>query len=217
MNWFGNFTLRHVDRFPRPDWPAGEARKAFFGGWKSSLEHARVSEAEADAASVALAEDPPRYLDRHLPALLAVVHRQRRERAASGGEFTDIEIAREACRHCPQCDGNGFTTVNGVAAYCVCGLGMLIKRTHLEKDPKLARRFKQAKHQPHWDDAAIDALWSDLTDEQRAMWRREAAERHPATARLKPVWLASVAKVAAYRAEVLGEDPFESEAELEVA
>ena len=217
MNWFGNFTLRHVDRFPRPDWPAGEARKAFFGGWKSSLEHARVSEAEADAASVALAEDPPRYLDRHLPALLAVIHRQRRERAQNGGEFTDIEIAREACRHCPQCDGNGFTTVDGVAAYCVCGLGMLIKRTHLEKDPKLARRFKQAERQPHWDDAAIDALWADLDDSQRAMWLREAAERHPATARLKPVWLASVAKVAAYRAEVLGEDPFEAESELEVA
>ena len=217
MNWFGNFTLRHVDRFPRPDWPAGDARKAFFGGWKSSLEHARVSEAEADAASTALAEDPPRYLDRHLPALLAVIHRQRRERAQNGGEFTDIEAAREACRHCHQCDGNGFGTAGGVAAYCVCGLGQLIKRKHLTDAPQIARRFRQMRREPVTDDAAIDALWADLDDSQRAMWLREAAERHPATARLKPVWLASVAKVAAYRAEVLGEDPFEAESELEVA
>ena len=210
MNWFGNFTLRHVDRFPRPDWPAGDARKAFFGGWKSSLEHARVSEAEADAASVALAEDPPRYLDRHLPALLAVIHRHRRERARTGGEFTDIEVAREACRHCHQCDGNGFGTAGGVAAYCVCGLGQLIKRKHLTDAPQIARRFRQMRREPVTDDASIDALWDDLTDAQRAMWRREAAERRPGW---KPAWRESFARVSAYTAEVLGVDPFESEAE----
>lgn len=201
MTWFREFVHQHTARHQHSQWPApGEERKAFFGRWKAAFQRHHVTEGEATVASKEFR--PPDWPRQHLDALIAHV---RQQRAASG----------QSAGGCRDCGGMGLGyDSRGRVAYCHCPKGMWIKSTHLtDESAKVANRFAQTAPQPHWDNAAIDALWIDLDAAQRAMWLREASERHPYTARLKPVWLEAVAKVAAYRAEVLSEDPFETEME----
>jgi hypothetical protein len=154
MEWFAEFSDRHVSRCPRHDWPVGtDARRAFYGVWKAEFSSARVTQAEAEAASLAVAVSPPAYLDGHLRALMGKIREARRNAATAGvhGHYDDMGRAQHACRECPECSGGGFTAVPGpdetrrfVAAFCWCGAGQLAKRLRLQQDPHLAARTRQA-------------------------------------------------------------------------
>ena len=220
MNWFNGFIRGHCGRCPRRDWPASaDDTRVFFAVWRSEFEAARVTQAEAEAASLAVASAPPQYLDRHLPAVMAKVREARRNAASAGldGHYDDMTLASNACRECPTCSGSGCTSIpdpdragRHVAAFCWCGAGRLVKRLRLQQDPFLAARTRQAPR-PEEAKAAEEAVeehWLSRRDAERQGWEEDAREAYPLLARINPVFVAAAARVGCYRAEVEHRHPW---------
>jgi hypothetical protein len=192
----------------------------FFRVWQREFEEHRVKESEADAASVEMAQEAPRFPNSHLNTLMGKIRSARRMAATAGvhGHYDDIEVARAGCRECPTCSGNGMVSVPGpdagkpkdqmprtprlsVAAYCGCGLGSLMKRLHLEKEPRLATRIRQAPP-PASDDDAIEAHWRAQRESDRRQWVADALAAYPNLRRVNPVFAEAKARLGCYRAEV---------------
>lgn len=78
-DWFDEWSTRHMQRFPRPDWP--DAWSEFWTGLAVMFVKHGVTEDVADYASQSLMESPPEFLDRHPSALLSRIRAAQRERA----------------------------------------------------------------------------------------------------------------------------------------
>ena len=95
--WVEGFLLRHQARFDPPNWPtAPEELAVFLAGFVAGLDGRGVTEAEAEAASVALmaAADHPRFRDEHLPRLLERV-RADRDAARARVRWTPEAVPRD--------------------------------------------------------------------------------------------------------------------------
>jgi hypothetical protein len=107
-DWFARFVTRHVQRFPRPDWP--DEASEFWISLKRMFVRNAVSEREADAASEALVESPPAHLDRHAPDLIAKV-RESWKASRQGADPADPQALKAESRGCEHCGGAGSATV----------------------------------------------------------------------------------------------------------
>ena len=88
--WILLFARNHIQRFPRADWPSMGQSEGLWGGWAKAFSTHHVTQAEAEAASIAMMAEPPEYLDRHLAGILKIVQGLR-DRAAydrNEGRFT---------------------------------------------------------------------------------------------------------------------------------
>ena len=154
--WFKAFVAEHQSRFPRSDWPAEkEERLAFFRPWKNALAKSRATGDMAEQASLRLAENPPRFLSDHLPALLKHIGDIRRERSGESGEYEDRAAAEAASANC-MCGGGGLVSRQirhgegwmSVACYCPeCAAGRWMKRAH-DRSKDLRGRFVDPRERP---------------------------------------------------------------------
>jgi hypothetical protein len=153
-DWIGEFYVKHTDRCPREDWPQAdtEAESSFIDAWRHAFVTRGVEHPLADAASLDMAGEPPRFLDQHLPTLVKLAMDLRRLRDAGLGlevQAGTVESASVASRDCPDCGGSGgavryvhedilgrIRTLGGnlaplgsaVAYPCSCPLGRLVAR-----------------------------------------------------------------------------------------
>lgn len=144
--WFWEFTGRHTARFPRPDWPPVEAE--FWEGVKSLFVRHGVAEADADAASVALMESPPPFVDRHPEALLNLVRAGWKSARHEAAGVSGRDEAHALSRGCPECGGDGIAVrfrrrslgdlrpggrpvLPSVTLWCVCPMGRWVRQAHL--------------------------------------------------------------------------------------
>jgi hypothetical protein len=74
-SWIGPFLTRHRLRFDCADWPqpGTEANRQNVLLWLAALNAHLVTEAEAEAASLALGTVPPQFRIDHIPALIGMV------------------------------------------------------------------------------------------------------------------------------------------------
>jgi hypothetical protein len=231
--WFRGFIAAHQERFPHGAWPEdAQARKEFFAPWKAALAKAGATADQAERASVALAEDPPRYLSDHLPALLKILGGIRREEGAAGGRFEDRAEAEAASRGCVHCGGGGLASTphpadgRMVAATCVCPAGRWMRdRIDRGKDRQLAARFPDLASdrarlaaeaaQADLDDRVAEH-WAALGDLERAEWRMETFDRLPRLAEAVAsrgcgAWPRAYAESLAARACYLGQRVYEAD------
>ncbi len=151
--WLSMFLERHKVRNPRNDWhaPDSDAGREMWRGYLDGFIGAKVKKSEADAASVRIADgdDPPRFVEDHLPALLAQIEWNRGVLAATREAPTVVteKPATPTAVDCPHCRGHGLVTVfhpgygglpivdvvgaggevrqipGRVSAHCVCPVG----------------------------------------------------------------------------------------------
>lgn len=231
--WFKAFLLAHQARFPHGQWPEGaEARKEFFTPWKAALARVGATADQAERASVALAEDPPRYLSDHLPALMRILAGIRREDGPASGRFEDRAEAEAASIGCVHCDGGGMATMphpsdgRPVAATCVCAAGRWMReRIDRGKDRRLAARFldlafdraRLAAEQALADlDARVAEHWAGLDARERGEWRQETLARLPrlaeaAVSRGAGAWVRANADLLSARACYLAQREYEAD------
>src|SRR4051812_43994199 len=143
-DWLNLFMGRHAQRHVIQDWPdpRSEEWDDLFRCWLMPLAKRNVSEAEANDASMTLAENPPRFGKDHLPALIGQIETTRALAAASGSKG----FAEVSSKGCPYCRGEGLVVVfsalpgdrsrddrripDSVAAYCVCPKGRWTMQNH---------------------------------------------------------------------------------------
>ena len=173
-DWFGEFAAAHVRRFPRQDWPDGEAGREFYAGWAERFVRAGITADVADEASRSLVATPPRFLGEHLPALLkaaAAVFVARQ--AAEGGVIPgDVASAKAASRGCDDCGGEGLAVRyrhasargprDAVTLYCTCAAGRAIESNHRQKSPEVHRRMPDLARLPGLQLRRVP--WSDRPD-----------------------------------------------------
>ncbi|CEF48291.1 unnamed protein product [uncultured bacterium] len=185
-DWIDGFRDRHRSRFPRDDWPDG-----YRDGWLDSLVLVHATEAEADAASVAMARgEPPRFAHDHVHELIVRIESARQ--ATPPSPEADRDAAAAASRDCPYCSGAGLCTiyhrdydgnptitvgekdaVARYAAHCVCDLGRWM-RGHTE--PEMLKRIPDLRRTL---DGAVPWTWRDPTvpdgaEVDGATWRERA-------------------------------------------
>jgi hypothetical protein len=195
-HWIGGFIIRHVQRIPREDWP--DVDSAFWDSWRSALVRHGVTEPVADAASEALAEDPPPYLDRQLPAFVQAVKRAWKAGGPSAPPPDDRAAAVAASRDCPGCSGSGYGSAVDAARTkstghevrvaclcpCACPMSRWVERQLAQSDADTLRRLKSAGPwavAPDGDDFDARALgrWRDMPEAERETWLALVRERAP--------------------------------------
>lgn len=132
-DWFDDFALRHTERFPR-EWPA--PRSEFWDSLLRRFIKHGVQEADADAASEALMDSPPAFVDRHPEALLAKVREFWAAAKLADSPPDDADAAKAASRACPHCGGSGLATVyrrspRGQGAPSCSSCGEVLPADHL--------------------------------------------------------------------------------------
>jgi len=109
-NWIAGFLEKHRARFGIDDWgiPGTEEFADFVRIWLAAFIAEKITEEEADSASIALGKLPPRFRMDHLPAILGVIAETRRSKVA-----TDVPESREKAasqsHNCQYCSENGAT------------------------------------------------------------------------------------------------------------
>lgn len=148
-SWFDDFIPRLVKRLPRTDWP--KAGTEFWTTLRERLVKHGLTEADADAASKEMADNPPQFLDKVWPELLSQAKALWASRQP-GEPIDDREAARQASLECPDCGGAGMLTVyhpfpdptrripESTVAACVCPSGRWVWRAHC-RDFKGKPRF----------------------------------------------------------------------------
>jgi len=79
--WFEEFVGRHVERFPRPDWPPPDSE--FWRGLQGLFVRHGVTEGLADVSSQMMMESPPDFVDKHPGMLISRIRSAQRELADS--------------------------------------------------------------------------------------------------------------------------------------
>ena len=109
-DWFYEWVDRHMERFPRDDWPRPDERLEFWAGWRGNFVLHGVTADVAEQASVRMMADPPHFPEAHLHRLMEHVRAIWKERPREVEAPTDtIDAARRASAECPDCQGNGLT------------------------------------------------------------------------------------------------------------
>lgn len=202
-SWFKAFAARHVERFPRSDWPPHDS--GFWADFKSLLVLRGVTEPVAYEASelMFLEGSPPDHVDRHPQALMAKVPSARVRSGAPAEATEDQATALSGSRGCGGCGGAGIAyrdrrrslgtldsrgrpVLPRVALYCLCPYGRFLEKNHRTRAPDVRKRFLDlddypwlwSDEDPAWDDEA-ESRWSCLGPEDRDRWRALAAERLP--------------------------------------
>jgi hypothetical protein len=156
-SWLNAFIVRHVARIPRENWPA--VNSDYWRGFKAAMVRHGVTEAVAEAASLAMMESPPEYLNGHLPAFLAFCRAEWAAGRAVLEAPTDREAAERLSRDCPNCGRNGWAIRESVilksgrvllpgSLYCICPLGRFFERDHRERAPDVRRRGLDLRDYP---------------------------------------------------------------------
>lgn len=146
--WVLRFLSRHKKRYRPHDWPTvedAEEFREFVQMWVDAFSKKRVTEGEADKASLALGSTPPNWRREHLEMVMAKIQQQRVESGSSEGE--EQKFAREASGKCIHCGGNGLTLAwaaqpsraaripESVPAHCVCPLGRWQRSSYIDRFP----------------------------------------------------------------------------------
>lgn len=173
--WIVIFLRTHFARYPRYDWPVegSEAWDEQVRMWTTAFATRRISQYDADLASLSLAANPPRFADGHIPAIVHAVAALQGGNSASTDDRT--EAARQS-RNCEYCGGNGMTTAyhprydgsrtveatnretgevcrarSTVAAHCVCPMGRWMRSQSEDDDRKrIADGLKCVNGQSDW-------------------------------------------------------------------
>lgn len=152
--WLDAFMLRHMRSLRVTDFPEASSQDwfVFRTGWLRAFINHDVTEPEADDASMAMVEDPPRFCMEHLPALLKRVEAARIQARAKGSR----DLAAAGSNKCPYCSGSGLRLVfaplpddmtgdgkripESVAAYCICPYGRHVMNNHQAGSPDVFKR-----------------------------------------------------------------------------
>lgn len=115
-DWVDDFLERHRRRFNPFDWPEPGSEEGidYARMWLDAFLRERVREQEADAASIRLGTNPPRFRNDHIPNVMAEVKAMREVAAAtaSAGVIADsLETAKRQSAQCGWCDGHGMRQV----------------------------------------------------------------------------------------------------------
>lgn len=151
--WFWEFRKRHVQRFPRDDWPGIE--DPFWDSWRAAFVRHGVDEATAEAASESLVDGPPLFPDASRSGCLEAARALLRQQQASApSAASSRDEAERLARECDDCGGKtGLATRYrhaslrpGIPAtvqfYCRCALGRWVERNHRE-GPEEARAVRR--------------------------------------------------------------------------
>jgi len=173
-SWFADWVGRFVEIVPRQDWPMPDSE--YWEVVKRGFIRQGVNLIVAEEASQRLAEEPPPFLDRMLPELLAksrtiFKENESSSRSASNGSETDRLDAEAASQNCDRagCGGKSGLTIlyrhqsavqgenNEVVFYCNCAMGQWIAAAHRKGSDEAARSF--SRRMPNLIDHR--ELWAD--------------------------------------------------------
>lgn len=150
-DWFWPWCPRMMARLPRADWPLDDSE--YWESFRSICVKHGVTEAVADAASVAMMEAPCPFPDQFVAAFVAAVKAVWASSEIVPDGLTDRESAALAAkalnggRPCDDCHGQGFATryrrdslgrtdaggrpvPPAVVFYCICPVGRWVERSH---------------------------------------------------------------------------------------
>lgn len=223
--WFDGFALRLVERLDRQNWLDDGVE--FWDGIRSRVVHHGIREAEADAASLLLLDDPPEYRNQLWTALLRAFHAVRASHEASASAAPDdCEAARVASLGCPYCHGQGLLSVSHsrggdpdkhcpptLTAVCVCPAGRWHKTQVLRSLPQGRKAgmidlaavldgssaYRLAITDPGFDMLA-SAYWQSLPESERQLAMALVLERLGDWRELRehPGWVEGIARGWAY-------------------
>lgn len=110
QDWVEMFLSKHKLRYKPHDWPMEDSEEwgEFVKLWVGAFASHRISEDEADLASMRLATKPPRWQREHIPAVVNEVLASRP--VAFGPVPGEREEAQRQSKDCKYCGGNGLTT-----------------------------------------------------------------------------------------------------------
>ncbi len=138
--WFLRFIGTLIEVLPRADWPSPDSE--FWESYRRAFVRHGVTETVLTEAVQLLAEEPPSFLDRMLPELLAKVKTVwKNSELPDSVEVGSLEAAKLRSRDCIDCYGMGFATrfrhaskVKGkptsVVFYCMCPMGRALESSH---------------------------------------------------------------------------------------
>lgn len=171
-DWFGEFFIRHSERYPREDWPLDDLRGEFWQNWRVNLVERNVTEAEAEAASHALAREGVKYLDGHLGTLLRLIQLRRESLRPSETSYAG---AMALSRDCPDCLGQVPAVATrwphdrtnryygaAVTFRCSCPLGRFLDEADRNGPPASRQGMPRLADFPELMRAAVD--WSETPD-----------------------------------------------------
>ena len=168
-DWLPDFLTRHCSRLRPGDWPeiGTEDEREFTRIWFAAFLAERVTEREADTASVRLGTRPPAFAREHLPAVMCEVFALREANAKT--ECNEVPATREAAerasRDCGHCSGSGQVRVyhpsrtgdgpivvrdfrgrewrrpSAVVAHCSCPMGRWLRACIRASAPDLLQRI----------------------------------------------------------------------------
>ena len=94
-DWIARYLTRYRRQFDPHDWPTDPTDYFEFAAlWVDRFTKHQITEGEANAAALQLAECPPKFRNDHLPAVVAVVQMGRR--ATGPAEQTVVDRLRRA-------------------------------------------------------------------------------------------------------------------------
>lgn len=176
--WFFQWLEFHQMLHPNRQWMRGDQPNAFefYTGWIESFERIGATLDVAQRASRNLQENPPKFLNEHLPAIKNAIGELKRVEAtvaATGGmDRPSPEQVEAAMRSndCPECQGTGWARRQAhwpshswtpmLDMFCRCPHG----RWRKANDPDLAtgRNYDDLQAWPSiWDSSLNSPLWSN--------------------------------------------------------
>jgi hypothetical protein len=123
MHWFPGWLMNHIQRHALIGLPSVSVARVMYEAWRVEFERMGVTEAAADAASLALMKRGKHYKSDHYAMLLGLLS------GSSSSRANDAETAERMSRDCVYCSGSGRTVVFDDrwgahhAACCVCEAG----------------------------------------------------------------------------------------------
>jgi hypothetical protein len=121
MDWFFDWLPEHQAKVRHPHWVDPEDT-AYYLAWVEFFEKEKISESEAYALTKRMQVTPPRYPDRTLEAILAILPAMREELSGGNPVSGSRDEAISRSLGCRECGGVGFS----------------VRYVHPEDGPKLS-------------------------------------------------------------------------------
>lgn|GEM_PF-3924936 len=177
--WFFRWLDHHQFLHPNRGWVTTGHPDAFtfYVGWMECFTRMGATEEICNAASKRMQENPPRFLNEHMPAIKLAIAEVRREQQASSVSSPD-QPSREQLKasldshSCPECDGTGWALRQAhwpslrwtprVCMFCRCPHGRWRKRNDPDLSGSDGRNYDDLQAHPAiWNHKLSFPLWSD--------------------------------------------------------